>query len=66
LYILSDSKEKAEKCTEIQKIQGKSVQITSVDKKTVKTFSFDYVYDTASTQEVISFLFFSYNFVECL
>ncbi|KAH7825917.1 kinesin 3 [Monocercomonoides exilis] len=48
-----NSKEKKEKCTEIQKISGKTITITNPEKKESKTFTFDYVYGTKTTQDQV-------------
>ncbi|KAH7822855.1 kinesin 3 [Monocercomonoides exilis] len=49
-----NSKEKKEKCTEIQNINGKSITIVNPkNTKESKTFTYDYVYGTSTTQDQV-------------
>ncbi|KAK2961148.1 putative Kinesin-II 85 kDa subunit [Blattamonas nauphoetae] len=49
-----NSKEKKEKCTEIQKISGKSITVTNpTSTKETKTFAFDYVYGPTTEQQTV-------------
>eukprot|EP00770_Monocercomonoides_exilis_P008929 MONOS_8884.1-p1 / transcript=MONOS_8884.1 / gene=MONOS_8884 / organism=Monocercomonoides_exilis_PA203 / gene_product=kinesin 3 / transcript_product=kinesin 3 / location=Mono_scaffold00348:47159-48870(-) / protein_length=389 / sequence_SO=supercontig / SO=protein_coding / is_pseudo=false len=48
-----NSKEKKENCTEIQTISGKSITVVNPKDKSKKTFSFDYVYGTKTTQDQV-------------
>ncbi|KAK2948018.1 putative Kinesin-II 85 kDa subunit [Blattamonas nauphoetae] len=49
-----NSKEKKEKCTEIQKISGKSITVTDpASSKNTKTYSFDYVYGPTTEQKTV-------------
>ncbi|KAK2959391.1 putative Kinesin-II 85 kDa subunit [Blattamonas nauphoetae] len=49
-----NSKEKKEKCTEIQKITGKTIAVTNPEnKKETKTFTFDYAYGTSTGQDIV-------------
>ncbi|KAK2952099.1 putative Kinesin-II 95 kDa subunit [Blattamonas nauphoetae] len=49
-----NSKEIKEKCTEIQTVSGKSITVTNPDnRKEKKTFTFDFVYGTNTTQQMV-------------